>query len=353
MRVVLGVGAHVERAAAAVLIDGKIAASISGERFTRLKHDSTLPTQAIMSCLKKAGINPSQVDAVALPYSLDLILRQRSIPLITGFPKSLNWLKGYSSSMTGLFSMKRQLNEQLGIRADIHHIPHHLSHAAAVWRMSSRRRAMILVLDGMGEYASTSLYFAWNGRIKKILSIPFPHSLGYLYEGITTYLGFGHWDPGKTMGLSSYGDASRIPDFNCLVEHLPRGEYRLNMKYFAFQHGHTAEGWRTYLSSQFIDKFGPPRICDSTELTQRHCDFAAAVQNMLEETVLRLVKAHLPEKWALCVGGGVALNCLMNSKLCDLVGPEDFFVMPAADDCGTALGAALVADSSLKRKTFE
>lgn len=347
---ILGISAFYHDSAACLLNNGVIVAAAQEERFSRLKHDARFPSNAIRSCLDIAGISPSDIDFVVF-YEKPLLKFERLIETYLAFaPRGLRsfmvalpiWLKDK------LFQ-KRKLAEHLAeIGMDKSYwekkmlfSEHHLSHAASAFFPSPFESAAILTMDGVGEWATTSLAIGHGKKIEIISEINFPHSLGLLYSAFTYYLGFkvnsGEY---KVMGLAPYGKpiyAEKIRDN--LVDIKPDGSFWLNMSYFDFATG-------LHMTNEKFNQLfeGPPREPE-TGLGQREMDIAASIQLVTEEIVLTLARA-IKEKTGLdnlCLAGGVALNCVANGRLIAEGIFSDIWIQPAAGDAGGALGAALAA----------
>jgi carbamoyltransferase len=351
---ILGISAHYHDSAAALVIDGLPVAAVQEERLSRRKNDAAFPLLAIEWCLDHAGIGPEALDAVVfyerpmLKFDRILTSALRAFPRSwRAFPNAMRsslgekvWVRGLISSYLGLPRRKILFTE------------HHQSHAAAAFLTAPTRQAAILTTDGVGEWATTSIGIGArrpNGdtSIKLLREVRFPHSLGLLYSTFTAYLGFKVNDGEyKVMGLASFGRPTLVNEVRRLIRHTPDGAFRLDLEYFEF---HTT-AQRSY-SSRFIDLFGRPRspyepIDLETAEGRRFADCAASVQQVLEETLLEIARAlhqetGLPD---LCMGGGVALNGVANSRILAESGFERLFIPPAPGDAGCALGAALYAD---------
>jgi len=345
---ILGISCFYHDSAAALLLDGNILAAAQEERFTRKKHDSRFPTKAIEFCLSAAGISLADVDYIVY-YDKPLIKFERLLESYLSYaPRGLRsfftsmpiWLK------EKLF-VKRTLREEL---ADLSGLPvkqlpellftsHHQAHAASAFFPSPFEKAAVLCADGVGEWATTSVWSGDNNKLEAKWQIDFPHSLGLLYSAITYYAGFkvnsGEY---KLMGLAPYGEPEYIDIFyEKLLDLKPDGSFRLNMEYFDFAAG------LTMTNKKFNALFaGEPRQPES-ELTQKHMNMARSVQLVLEDTVLKIcrtIKQELAAEY-LVMAGGVALNCVANGKIRQEGIFKDIWIQPAAGDAGGALGAAL------------
>ncbi|OQY79315.1 MAG: hypothetical protein B6D45_01005, partial [Ignavibacteriales bacterium UTCHB3] len=342
MAYILGISAFYHDSAAALLKDGEIIAAAQEERFTRKKHDHKFPVNAVKFCLKYAGINAGQLEAIAF-YDKPFLKFNRIIETYLSYPG-----RGLNSFMLAMPLWLKQklwipdlIEKETGFRGEILYPEHHESHAASAFFPSKFERAAFLTIDGVGEYATAS-YGTGQGNLVKILAeLNFPHSLGLLYSAFTYHAGFkvnsGEY---KVMGLAPYGKpvyAEKI--YNHLIDLKDDGSFKMNMKYFDFATGLTMTNDRF---SKLFD--GPPRKPEGT-LTQREMDLAASVQVVTEEIVLRMAR-HIRQVTGennLCLAGGVALNCVANGILLREKIFDDIWIQPAAGDAGGALGAALIA----------
>ena len=346
---ILGVSAFYHDSAAALVEDGRIVAAAQEERFSRKKHDSRYPRRAIEYCLAEAGVRLGDVDYVAF-YDKPFLKFERLLETYLEFaPRGFRsfrmalplWLK------EKLFQ-KRLLTGELAVLAPefdwekrLLFAEHHQSHAASAFFPSPFEEAVVLTMDGVGEWATTSLAFGAGRQLETVREIHFPHSLGLLYSAFTYYAGFkvnsGEY---KVMGLAPYGRPRYV---SLILERLldlkSDGTFRLNQEYFDYCTG------LTMTNERFHALFGgPPRQPDEL-LTQRHMDLAASIQAVLDEVVLRLTSSVAVETGArnLCLAGGVALNCVTNGKVLRDGRFSDIWIQPAAGDAGGALGAALAA----------
>jgi carbamoyltransferase len=348
MRIV-GISAFYHDSAAALIEDGRITAAAQEERFSRKKHDAGFPALALGYCLDEAGIALEDVDFVAF-YDKPFLKFERLIETYVAFAP-----KGFLSFRTAMpIWIKEKLFQKTLLRNELKkHAPdfdwesrllfteHHQSHAASAFYPSPFEKALILTMDGVGEWATTSLGRGEGNRLEMMKEIHFPHSLGLLYSAFTYYTGFrvnsGEY---KVMGLAPYGEprfAQAI--FDNLIDIKADGSFRLDLTYFDY-----CTGLRM-TNDRFHNLFGgPPRDPESL-LTQRDMDLAASIQEVTEEVVLRLGRAAAAETGyrELCLAGGVALNCVANGRLLRENCFDEIWVQPAAGDAGGALGAALAA----------
>ena len=347
---ILGISAYYHDSAASLLVDGKIVAAAQEERFTRKKHDSGFPQNAINFCLKEAGINGSDVDLVVF-YEKPLPKFERLLE--TYFAYAPHGFKSFSMSMPVWLSeklfQKRNLVRELKETVDssvnwaekMTFSEHHLSHAASAFYPSPFESAAVLTMDGVGEWPTTSLAVGNGNELEILKEIHFPHSLGLLYSAFTYFTGFkvnsGEY---KVMGLAPYGKPIYTKTIlDNLIDLKEDGSFHLNMDYFDYPAG------LRMTNKKFAQLFGGQVRKSESELTQREMDLAASIQEVTEEVVLRLGKAIATETGMknLCLAGGVALNCVANGKLLRAGYFENIWIQPAAGDAGGALGAALAA----------
>jgi carbamoyltransferase len=347
---ILGISAFYHDSAAALVRDGEIVAAAQEERFSRKKHDARFPSHAIDYCLAQEGVRLDQIDHVVF-YDKPFLKFERLLETYIAFaPRGLRsfqmavplWLREKLFQKSLLCDeLKNYAGERIDWERRLLFTEHHLSHAASAFFPSPFEEAAILTMDGVGEWATTSLARGSGNRIEITKEIHFPHSLGLLYSAFTYYTGFkvnsGEY---KVMGLAPYGEpkyAHLILDN--LIEIKPDGSFRLNLDYFDY-----CTGLRM-TNGRFDELFGGPARKPDELLTQRHMDLAASVQLVLEETILRMTCALADETGAkyLCLAGGVALNCVANGKILKAGRFKDIWIQPAAGDAGGALGAALAA----------
>jgi carbamoyltransferase len=346
---VLGVSAFYHDSAAALIEDGVIVAAAQEERFTRKKHDASFPEQAITYCLEQAGINLCDVDYVAF-YDKPFLKFERLLETYIAFaPRGFQsfkmalpiWLKEKLFQKDMLRKEFKTFDPDFDWMNKLLFTEHHMSHAASAFFPSPYERAVVLTLDGVGEWATASAAIGNGNKLEMIKEIHFPHSLGLLYSAMTYYTGFkvnsGEY---KVMGLAPYGKP-RFKDI--ILEHLidvkDDGSFRLDQNYFDYCTG------LTMTNDKFAALFGEPVRGSDDPLTQFHMDIAASVQAVTEVIVLKLSRALATEtgETNLCLAGGVALNCVANGKVLRDKAFENVWVQPAAGDAGGALGAALNA----------
>ena len=347
---VLGISAFYHDSAAALIADGELVAAAQEERFTRKKHDSAFPQNAVQYCLDHAGIKLADVDYVAF-YDKPFLKFERLLETYLAYaPRGFKsfrmamplWLKEKLFQKTLLRDEMKRWNPDFDWQSRLLFGEHHQSHAASAFFPSPYEEAAVLCMDGVGEWATTSLAFGKGNKLEMLKEIHFPHSLGLLYSAFTYYTGFkvnsGEY---KVMGLAPYGEP-RYKDLilDKIVDLKEDGTFRLDQSYFDY-----CTGLRM-TNDKFADLFcGPARKPDKELLTQKHMDLAASIQAVTEEIVLRLGKSVKKETGArnICLAGGVALNCVANGKLLRANVFDGIWVQPAAGDAGGAVGAAFSA----------
>ncbi len=343
---VLGISAFYHDSAAALICDGKIIAAAQEERFTRKKHDSGFPRHAIDYCLKEANCSLEQIDHVAF-YDKPFLKFERLLETYLAFApngfRSFNlavpvWLREKLFQKNLLTNEFRSYCSETDWEEKLLFSEHHLSHAASAFYPSPFQEAVILTMDGVGEWATTSVAFGSGNKLEVRKEIHFPHSLGLLYSAFTYYTGFkvnsGEY---KLMGLAPYGEPRYV---DLIYEHLvdvkQDGSFWLNQKYFNYCTG------LTMTNDRFANLFGQPPRTAEAELTQFHMDVAASIQQVTEEIVLKIVQSLAQEYDCpnICLAGGVALNCVANGRIEREGGFENLWVQPASGDAGGSLGAA-------------
>ena len=345
---ILGISAYYHDSAACIIEDGEIVAAAQEERFTRKKHDSSFPINAITYCLGEAKAAPKEIDFVVF-YEKPFLKFERLLETYLAFaPKGFNsfatsmpiWLKDKLYQKVIITNeLTKAMGKDCGWSDKLMFSEHHLSHAASAFFPSPFNRAAVLTMDGVGEWTTTSLAVGRGNELSVHKEIHFPHSIGLLYSAMTYYTGFkvnsGEY---KVMGLAPYGKprySNLIKDH--LIDIKEDGSFALDMSYFNYCTG------LTMTNEKFNHLFGgPPRKQEST-LTQREMDLAASIQEVIEEVVLKLAKGIVKNTGEknLCLAGGVALNCVANGKLVKAGIFDHIWIQPAAGDAGGALGAAL------------
>ena len=344
---ILGISAFYHDSAAAMVVDGRVVAAAQEERFTRKKHDPRFPENAARYCLEAAGASLDDVDIITF-YDKPLLKFERLLETYLAFtPRGFKsfqvaipvWLREKLFLKDLLQKQLKRFGGNRPLDKRIFFSEHHLSHAASAFFPSPFEEAAVLTMDGVGEWATTSLGRGSRNHLEIIKEIHFPHSLGLLYSAFTYYTGFkvnsGEY---KVMGLAPYGEPKYA---QAILEHLidvkPDGSFRLNLQYFDYCTG------LTMTNARFHDLMGGPPRQPEERLTQREMDLAASIQAVTEEVVLRLTRAIAAETGLpnLCLAGGVALNCVANGKVLRDAKFRRIWIQPAAGDAGGALGAAL------------
>ena len=346
MTSVLGISAFYHDSAAAIIVDGKIVAAAQEERFTRKKHDASYPKNAINYVLKEACLKLSEINHIVF-YEKPFLKFERLLETYVGFSprgfKSFSlsmplWLSEKLFQKKLLFDALKYQDNNFNDIKKINFSEHHLSHAASAFFSSPYDEAIILTLDGVGEWATTTVSLGRNNKINILKEIHFPHSLGLLYSAFTYFLGFkvnsGEY---KVMGLAPFGK----PKFkNIILDKLidvkADGSFRLNMDYFNYATG------LTMTNHKFAKLFNMERRNPENKLLQIHMDIAASIQAATEEVVLKITRFLFNEfkLQNLCMAGGVALNCVANSKILKEGLFKNIWIQPASGDAGGALGAA-------------
>src|SRR3989440_2692544 len=350
---ILGLNAYHGDAAAALLIDGELVAAAEEERFNRIKHCAGFPELAAAWCLADAGLTPGDLDHVAVSRDPKANLGRKLLRTIR-HGASARYLKARLENAAKVRDVRAALAKALRvdqgeIRAELHNVEHHQAHVASAFFVSPFEDAAILSVDGFGDFASTMLAEGHGSRFTVLDRVLFPHSLGIFYTAVTQWLGFPKYgDEGKVMGLAPYGDPGRqLAHMRDLVR-LNGSLFELGLDYFTHDKesvdltlGGASPTNRRVHSDRLIRAFGPARE-PRTELTETHEDVAAALQAMLEEAYLHLVRdlwerTRIPN---LCLAGGVALNAVVNGRIRPETPFQEGYVQPAAGDSGTAVGAA-------------
>lgn len=350
---VLGISAYYHDSAAALVADGRPVAAAQEERFSRRRHDSSFPANAVRYCLEEAGASLAEIAAIA--YYEDPQLKFHRV-LATLFGAAPTGFRSFRETLPSWLAPGGKLATTNTIRQELAaldrgQVPlidvrrHHESHAMSAFVPSPYESAAVLCIDGVGEWATTTLWHGRGNELEPVAELRFPHSLGLLYSAFTYFCGF-KVDSGeyKLMGLAPYGKP-RYADLirERLIDIKPDGSFRLDMRYFEYLRGQVMTG------AAFEKSFDGPRRMPEQPLTEREFDLAASVQTVTDDVVLRLartVRARTGER-RLCLAGGVALNCVANGKVVEAGIFDEVWIQPAAGDAGGALGAALAV--SLER----
>ena len=344
----LGISAHYHDSAAALTRNGEIVAAAQEERFTRKKHDPGFPENAIRYCLQEAGLTINELDGIVY-YDKPLIKFERLLETYMSYAP-----RGFQSFVMAMpvwlkekLYLKSVLKKELAAMAQckVGDLPrllfteHHQSHAASAFYPSPFERAAVLCMDGVGEWATTSVWLGDGKQLTPQWEINFPHSLGMLYSAFTYYTGFkvnsGEY---KLMGLAPYGEPTYVDlILDKIIDLKEDGTFRLDMQYFNYATG------LTMTNRRFADLFGGPARTSETEISQKEMDIARSIQTVTEEIVLRLARTIHQELGVdnLCLAGGVALNCVSNGRLLREGPFKEIWIQPAAGDAGGAIGCAL------------
>ena len=344
---ILGISAFYHDSAASIVINGKIIAAAQEERFSRIKHDASFPFEAIKFCLEFAKIKLKDLNYIVF-YEKPFLKFERLLETYLGFaPKGFEsfkvsmpiWIKDklfqkyiIKKNLENFFSSKIKTTKILFTE-------HHVSHAASAFYPSTFKKSAIIVMDGVGEWATTSIGIGENNKIRMLSEIHFPHSIGLLYSAFTFFLGFkvnsGEY---KVMGLAPYGEPIyKEKILKNLIKIFDDGSFQLNEKYFNYSTGFTMT------NNNFSKLFQMNRRKENHSLNQKHMDLAASIQNVIEIIVLKIAKKtfDMTKCDNLCLAGGVALNCVANSKILEKKIFKNIWVQPASGDAGGAVGAPL------------
>lgn len=347
---IIGISAYYHDSAAAIVEDGRILAAAQEERFSRQKHDPRFPMRALRYCLQEAGLSVSDADAVVF-YDKPFLKFERLLETyLATAPRGLRsfymampvWLRQKLFLKRTLIENLRRIDAAVDRDHPVLFSEHHLSHAASAFYPSPFEEAVVLTLDGVGEWATTSVALGAGKDLTIQKEIHFPHSLGLLYSAFTYYIGFkvnsGEY---KLMGLAPYGSPKYTQViYDNIIDVKEDGSFFLHQEYFNYAAG------LTMTNARFHKLFGqPPRKPETEPLTDFHADVAASIQRVTEEIMLRLVRGLAADYSSrnLCLAGGVALNCVANGRLLRESPFEHIWVQPAAGDAGGAVGAALAA----------
>ncbi|MDA1209159.1 MAG: carbamoyltransferase [bacterium] len=337
---ILGVSCFYHDSGAVLIKDGEIIFAAQEERFTRKKQDESVPKETVKHALKYAGITIADISAVGFYEKPFLKFFDRILQTtFKVWPKGLaQYHHAMQEWMTKKLWIPHHIEKELGYKGPIYYTTHHESHAASTYFVSGFDDAAIVTVDGVGEWATTTIGEGKGTELSIKKEIHYPHSLGLLYSAMTYYIGFKvNSAEYKVMGLAPYGEPKYMDQMRELIDIQDDGGFALNMKYFTFEHGMTMTG-------RSMEKlFGQPRRDPESELTQFHKDIARSVQEITEEAMMTIVKEakRICPSNNLCLSGGVALNCVANGKILRSKIFENVFIQPASGDAGGALGVAL------------
>lgn len=350
MTAILGLSAYYHDSAAALIVDGTIVAAAQEERFTRKKHDAGFPAHAVAYVLREGGLSLGDVDKIAF-YDKPFLKFERLLETYLGtapfgldqFRRAMPvWLREKLFMKDMLIREFKELDGSVKVTDRLLFAEHHLSHAASAYYPSPFDEAVVLTLDGVGEWATATVAIGRGADLEIVREIHFPHSLGLLYSAFTYYTGF-KVNSGEymLMGLAPYGEPRYVDKIlGHLVDVKEDGSFRLDQSYFNYVTG------LTMTNEKFHSHFGqPPRQAEDAQLTQFHMDIAASIQKATEEIVLRMTRSLAADYGTpnLCMAGGVALNCVANGEILRDGAFKRLWVQPAAGDAGGAVGAALAA----------
>jgi carbamoyltransferase len=336
---ILGLSCFYHDSGACLLQDGVPVAAASEERFTRRKHDSELPVNAVRYVLSEAGIDISEVEAVAFYDKPMRKFERLLVSQVHHFPWGLHqFLHGTANWLTTKLRLPSVLDKKLGYRGPIFYADHHLAHAASAFYCSGWEEAAVLTVDGVGEWATATWGHGKGMDLDLKGEIRFPHSLGLLYSAFTWYLGFKvNSAEYKVMGLAPYGEPTQLDKLRQLIHVAPDGSFRLDMRYFQYDHKLSMFG------PALEELMGQPRReLETGPLTQFHKDVAKSLQVVVDDIMVKLASSVVQSTGCkkLCLAGGVALNCVANGHILRRAPIDDLFVQPAAGDAGGAMGAA-------------
>jgi carbamoyltransferase len=350
--IILGISCYYHDSAACIIKDGKIIAAAAEERFSRIKHDNNFPKKAIEFCLDSLGISANDVDVVSF-YEKPLIKFERIISQhLENFPRSYKqFVKNIGPWFGSRLQIRKTLEEKINYFGEINFVEHHLSHAASTFYLAPFDEATIITIDGVGEWATTTIGTGKRNKIKINKEIHFPHSLGLLYSTLTTYLGFSaNNSEYKVMGLAAYGDTRPFKKhFEKIIKLFPDGSFKLDMSYFDFD-------WAEHMpSKKMIELFGHKIRKKDGPVKKYHQNIAAALQKRLEEAVFNLLIATHKKNPSpnLCLAGGVALNSVLNGKILTNTPFKNLFIPPDPSDAGAAMGTAIQTYTTKTKKLIE
>ena len=343
---IMGMVTHTHDTGVALINDGRLEIVLEEERLNREKKTKRFPAMSLDAALTERGLAISDVDLITMPWHIPTFLRTLTWAIARKFPASTNivHMRAHPPQQNQLFRGTRYLRKLLKEHFKTDDLPpirgtgHHNSHASAFF-ISPFEEATVLVMDGYGDDASTSVYTGVGNQLKRHWRTNIFNSLGILYTVVTQHLGFqANQDEGKVMGLAAYGHSTYLDAFRDVIERTKNGRYQINMRYFDFD----CYGLARPMKQLFMDRFGPPRRPDE-ELTEHHMDLAYALQTVIEETILHVVRGlskQFPSRNLVLVGG-VALNCVANARILAETDYERVWIPPNASDTGATMGSAL------------
>jgi carbamoyltransferase len=359
MSAILGLNAYHGDSAACLFLDGKLVAAAEEERFRRIKHWAGLPTSAINYCLEEAKLRFEEIDHIAINRKPGVNNLRRLGFVLTRWPHP-KLMAQKIKNIRSAASVKEALQTSYGIeiKAEVHHVEHHLAHLASAFLVSGFSEAACISIDGFGDFASTAFGVGQGNEVKIDSRVYFPHSLGIFYSALTQFLGFPHYgDEYKVMGLAPYGEPTFLDPLREVVRIRPDGTFRLNLKYFRHHIGNVSYSWKdcapevgTLYRPALIELLGPPRKPDDP-IEQKHKDLARSVQATYEKAFFAVLQT-LHEKHPsdnLALSGGCAMNSVANGKVYRRTPFKKMYLPAAAGDAGGAIGAAMLVLSTLNK----
>jgi carbamoyltransferase len=366
--IILGINAYHGDASAALVVDGKLAAAVEEERFTRIKHCAGFPAASVRYCIEAAGIKPSEIDCIAVARDPRARLLRKAVYALR-IPRLAYERLGAWNKFAGI---KEEVANALRVgvadlRAEVRRVEHHQAHLASSFFVSPFDEAALFSVDGLGDFASTMWGVGKGSKLKVQGSIAFPHSLGIYYTALSQYLGFCNYgDEYKVMGLAAYGEPEYLDEFRKIVCLRPDNSennggatgFALGLDYFVHHRTGPEMTWREgapllgrLYSDYLTQRLGPGREKDSP-VERRHENIAASLQGRLEDAVFSLLHRlyELTRLKKLCLAGGVAFNCVVNGKILEQTPFEKIYIPPAAGDAGLAVGAAYYVWHEILRK---
>ena len=354
---ILGLNAYHSDSAACLMVDGKIVAAAEEERFRRIKHWAGLPTKAIDYCLQEAKLRLEDIDHIATNRKPGANNLRRLGFVLTHWPHP-KLMAQKIKNIRSVASVQETLQQNYGIdiKAQMHHVEHHLAHLASAYLVSGFNEAACISIDGFGDFASTACGFGQVGDVKIDNRVYFPHSLGIFYSALTQFLGFSHYgDVHKVMALAPYGEPNYLEQIREVVRIRPDGSFRLNLKYFRHHIVNVSHTWKdcapevgTLYRRALVDLLGPPRQPNES-IEQKHKDIARSVQATYEKAFFALLqslhKQHPSDN--LAIAGGCAMNSVANGKVYRRTPFKKMYCPAAAGDAGGAIGAAALVQAQL------
>ena len=368
---ILGLNAYHADSAACLFIDGKLVAAAEEERFRRIKHWAGLPTSAINYVLEEGKLSLGEVDHIAINRKPGVNNLRRLGFVLTHWPhpklmaqkiKNIRRAASIKEALDAIYGSDLRAQFGTGIKAEVHHVEHHLAHLASAYLVSGFNEAACISIDGFGDFASTAFGFGEGSEVKIDNRIYFPHSLGIFYSALTQYLGFPRYgDEYKVMGLAPYGEPNYLEQLREVVRIQSDGSFRLNLKFFRHHIGNVSYTWQdcapevgTLYRRALVDLLGPARQPDEP-LEQKHKDIARSVQATYEKAFFALLQALHKQHPSdhLAIAGGCAMNSVANGKVYRRTPFKKMYCPAAAGDAGGAIGAAALVQSQLDDASTE